>query len=114
MRGRGTAQVCCDLARGVPRHLVAHASSVGRGPRRMALHQPIAQPPVEATIPAEKPAAKIWEAEKDEARRIQESLLPTGSLSGPSFEIACRFAPFSDVSGDFADYFDLPNVLVGI
>lgn len=55
-----------------------------------------------------------WEAEKDDARRIQASLLPTGSLRGPSFEVACRFSPFSDVSGDFADYFDLPNGLVGI
>ena len=49
-----------------------------------------------------------------EARRIQDSLLPTGPLRGPNFEIACRFAPFADVSGDFADYFDLPNGLLGI
>jgi len=50
----------------------------------------------------------------EEARRIQDSLLPTGPLRGPNFEVACRFSPFSDVSGDFADYFDLPNGLVGI
>lgn len=54
------------------------------------------------------------EMEMDEARQIQASLLPTGPLRGPNFEIACRFAPFADVSGDFADYFDLPNGLVGI
>ncbi|HUJ32040.1 MAG TPA: PP2C family protein-serine/threonine phosphatase [Candidatus Acidoferrum sp.] len=58
--------------------------------------------------------SQVWELERDEARQIQASLLPTGSLRGPSFEIACRFSPFSDVSGDFADYFDLPNGLVGI
>ena len=60
------------------------------------------------------PPKPAWEFELDEARQIQSSLLPTGSLRGPSFEIACRFAPFSNVSGDFADYFDLPNGLVGI
>jgi sigma-B regulation protein RsbU (phosphoserine phosphatase) len=75
----------------------------------MATPEKLVQP-----IPVEKGPSKIWEAEKDEARRIQESLLPTGSLRGPSFEVACRFSPFSDVSGDFADYFDLPNGLVGI
>ncbi len=69
---------------------------------------------VEQLIPANKVPASIWEVERDEARRIQESLLPTGPLRGPSFEVACRFAPFSGVSGDFADYFDLPNGLVGI
>jgi hypothetical protein len=71
---------------------------------RMATPEKLVQP-----IPVEKAPSKIWEAEKDEARRIQESLLPTGSLRGPSFEVACRFSPFSEVSGDFADYFDLPN-----
>ena len=50
----------------------------------------------------------------EEARRIQGSLLPTGPLRGPNFEVACRFSPFSEVSGDFADYFDLPDGLVGI
>lgn len=80
----------------------------------MASQETIVQPIDVATIPAGKLAGTVWEAEKDEARRIQESLLPTGCLRGPSFEIACRFSPFSDVSGDFADYFDLPNGLVGI
>ncbi|HKN62551.1 MAG TPA: PP2C family protein-serine/threonine phosphatase [Candidatus Acidoferrales bacterium] len=75
----------------------------------MAMPETVVQP-----IPIDKVPGNIWEAEKDEARRIQESLLPTGPLRGPSFEVACRFAPFSEVSGDFADYFDLPNGLVGI
>lgn len=60
------------------------------------------------------PIADPREMEMDEARHIQASLLPTGPLRGPNFEIACRFVPFADVSGDFADYFDLPNGLVGI
>jgi phosphoserine phosphatase RsbU/P len=79
----------------------------------MAVQETIIQPLDGIAIP-EKSRANTWEVEKDEARRIQESLLPTGSLRGPSFEIACRFSPFSDVSGDFADYFDLPNGLIGI
>lgn len=58
--------------------------------------------------------ADLREIEIGEAQRIQASLLPTGPLRGTSFEIASRFAPFADVSGDFADYFDLPNGLVGI
>lgn len=52
--------------------------------------------------------------EIEEARRIQASLLPAGPLRGPAFEIACRFSAFADVSGDFVDYFDLPNGLVGL
>ena len=64
---------------------------------------------------AEQPASTdLRELELEEARRIQSSLLPTGPLRGPNFEIACRFSPFSEVSGDFADYFDLPDGLVGI
>jgi phosphoserine phosphatase RsbU/P len=80
----------------------------------MALQETIVEPPVEPVIPAESLPASIWESEKDEARQIQASLLPTGALRGQTFEIACRFSPFSEVSGDFADYFDLPNGLVGI
>lgn len=62
----------------------------------------------------QEPAVDLRNLEMEEARRIQASLLPTGPLRGPNFEIACRFSPYSDVSGDFADYFDLPNGLVGI
>lgn len=50
----------------------------------------------------------------EEARSIQAPLLPSGPLRGPNFEIAWRFSPFSGVRGDFADYFGLPNGLVGI
>jgi phosphoserine phosphatase RsbU/P len=58
--------------------------------------------------------AKWQQLEMEEARRIQSSLLPLGPLRGPNFEIACRFSSFAEVSGDFADYFDLPNGLIGI
>ena len=54
------------------------------------------------------------EAAKDEARLIQDSLLPGGTLRGEAFEIAFRFAPLGEVGGDFADFFTLPNGLVGL
>jgi sigma-B regulation protein RsbU (phosphoserine phosphatase) len=54
------------------------------------------------------------EAARDEPRLIQDSLLPSGTLRGDAFEIAFGFAPLGEVGGDFADYFSLPNGLVGI
>jgi serine phosphatase RsbU (regulator of sigma subunit) len=54
------------------------------------------------------------EAAKDEARLIQDSLLPSGTLRGEGFEIAFRFSPLGEVGGDFADFFQLPNGLVGL
>jgi sigma-B regulation protein RsbU (phosphoserine phosphatase) len=54
------------------------------------------------------------EAARDEARLIQDSLLPRGTLRGDAFEIAFRFAPHGEVGGDFADFFSLPNGLVGM
>jgi len=51
---------------------------------------------------------------KDEARQIQNSLLPSGTLKGAAIEIAYRFSPFREVGGDFADFFALPNGLVGL
>ncbi|MGA7222283.1 MAG: PP2C family protein-serine/threonine phosphatase [Candidatus Acidiferrales bacterium] len=54
------------------------------------------------------------EAAKDEARLIQDSLLPSGTLRGEGFEVAFRFSPLGEVGGDFADFFQLPNGLVGL
>jgi len=54
------------------------------------------------------------EAARDEARLIQDSLLPRGTLAGDAFEVAFRFAPLGEVGGDFADFFLLPNGLVGM
>jgi phosphoserine phosphatase RsbU/P len=54
------------------------------------------------------------EAARDEARLIQDSLLPRGTLRGDAFEVAFRFAPLGEVGGDFADFFSLPNGLVGM
>ena len=53
-------------------------------------------------------------SEKDEAREIQSSLLPSGTLRNASIEIAYRFAPFAEVGGDFADFYVLPNGIAGL
>src|SRR5579864_8906426 len=47
--------------------------------------------------------------EREEARQLQQSLLPGGPLATESVEIAYRFAPYSGVGGDFADFFLLPD-----
>jgi phosphoserine phosphatase RsbU/P len=66
-------------------------------------------------VAVETPAETLgWDAEKDEARQIQMSLLPTEDLRGEGFEISCRFWPYAEVGGDFADFFQLPNGLVGL
>ena len=52
--------------------------------------------------------------EKDEAREIQNSLMPSGTLRNASIEIAYRFAPFAEVGGDFADFYILPNGIAGL
>lgn len=54
------------------------------------------------------------DAARAEALLIQESLLPTCTLKGAAFEVAFRFLPLSDVGGDFADFFTLPNGHVGL
>jgi serine phosphatase RsbU (regulator of sigma subunit) len=49
-----------------------------------------------------------------EAKLIQSSLLPPKGLCCESVEIASRFIPYSEVGGDFADFFLLPDGLIGI
>lgn len=56
----------------------------------------------------------ITEYEREEARQIQLSLLPAGPLCAPDYEIAFSFSPFGGVGGDFADFFLLPNGLLGL
>jgi len=49
-----------------------------------------------------------------EAQLIQSSLLPKKGLCHESVEIAFRFIPFSEVAGDFVDFFPLPDGLIGV
>ena len=57
----------------------------------------------------ERFSGQLTRFEREEARQIQYSLLPAGSLLGKSFEIAYRFSPYAGVGGDFADFFELPD-----
>jgi phosphoserine phosphatase RsbU/P len=58
--------------------------------------------------------AAMSEMEREEARQIQRSLLPSGTLVTNSAQVAYRFEPYAGVGGDFADFFELPNGHVGI
>jgi sigma-B regulation protein RsbU (phosphoserine phosphatase) len=49
-----------------------------------------------------------------EAKLIQDSLLPKAGISLESVELAYRFMPFSNVGGDFVDFFQLPDGLICI
>jgi phosphoserine phosphatase RsbU/P len=66
------------------------------------------------SIRASLPCGRICDDQAREAKLIQSSLLPTSGLSHERLEIAFRFIPFSDVAGDFADFFRLPDGLIGI
>jgi len=57
---------------------------------------------------------RICEDHAREARLIQSSLLPTKGLCHEIAEVAFRFIPLFDVGGDFADFFVLPDGLIGI
>jgi serine phosphatase RsbU (regulator of sigma subunit) len=69
---------------------------------------------------ASKPArtsptcGRICDAQALEAQLIQSSLLPTKEFRHESAEIVFRFVPFSEVGGDFLDFFNLPNGFIGI
>jgi len=57
---------------------------------------------------------RICDEQMQEAKLIQSSLLPTTLLCDESVEFAFRFIPLSDVGGDFADVFRLPDGCIGI
>jgi len=60
------------------------------------------------------PCGRICDDYAMEAKLIQSSLVPAKGLSHDSVEIAFRSVPFSEVGGDFADFFCLPDGLIGI
>jgi serine phosphatase RsbU (regulator of sigma subunit) len=57
---------------------------------------------------------RICDHYRQEAQRIQTLLLPTRAPQHEAVEIAFRFTPFSEVGGDFADFFPLPDGLIGL
>jgi sigma-B regulation protein RsbU (phosphoserine phosphatase) len=60
------------------------------------------------------PCGRICDDQIREAKIIQSSLLPKTALRDQSVEFALRFIPFSEVGGDFADFFRLPDGRIGI
>src|SRR5574337_1114138 len=48
---------------------------------------------------------KVREYEIEEARNIQQAMVPAGPLRARGLEFACKFLPVSEVGGDFLDYF---------
>jgi phosphoserine phosphatase RsbU/P len=69
-----------------------------------------------ASTPALKSASgcRICQNQQHEAQLIQSVLLPTGVLKHELIEIGYRYAPYEEVGGDFADFFRLPDGLVGL
>jgi sigma-B regulation protein RsbU (phosphoserine phosphatase) len=60
------------------------------------------------------PCGRICDEYAREAQLIQSSLVPVKGLCHESVEIAFRSIPFSEIGGDFADFFRLPDGLFGI
>jgi len=63
---------------------------------------------------SEPVSADFRNIERDQARAVQQSLLPTATLARPDCQVSCRYSPLTEVGGDFADYFSLPDGKVGI
>jgi phosphoserine phosphatase RsbU/P len=57
---------------------------------------------------------RLCDEQAREAKIIQTSLLPSKGLHHGAIEFAFRFIPFAEVGGDFADFFLLPDGLLGI
>jgi len=58
------------------------------------------------------PYERICDDYMREAKLIQSSLVPVKPLNDQTVEISFRFMPFSEVGGDFADFFRLPNGMI--
>lgn len=52
--------------------------------------------------------------ELEKGRAIQQDFLPRELPRHPNWDIATRFQPAREVSGDFYDVFDLPGGMVGL
>lgn len=57
---------------------------------------------------------RLREQELEEARSIQNVMLPTESLRTASVTISHEFQPVADVGGDFLDYFELTDGSIGL
>lgn len=59
------------------------------------------------------PIEKVREYEIEEARNMQQAMVPTEPLRAHPVEFACKFRPVTEVGGDFLDYFWLPDRRLG-
>jgi len=60
------------------------------------------------------PSCLLCEEYKNEAGRIQSSLLPARDLTATGVEVAFRYEPYAEVGGDFADFFVLMDGVIGL
>jgi sigma-B regulation protein RsbU (phosphoserine phosphatase) len=57
---------------------------------------------------------KLREEELEEARTIQNAMLPAESLRAGRVTVSHEFQPVADVGGDFLDYFELTDKTIGL
>ena len=57
---------------------------------------------------------QLRDSELEEARNLQQCLVPNGALRAGSLECVSRFQPVTEVGGDFLDYFFLSDRRLGI
>jgi sigma-B regulation protein RsbU (phosphoserine phosphatase) len=57
---------------------------------------------------------RLREEELEEARSIQNAMLPAGSLQAGQVRVSHAFQPVTEVGGDFLDYFELSDGCVGL
>jgi len=63
---------------------------------------------------AESDVEKLREEELEEARAIQNVMLPSEPLRVGAIRISHRFQPVAEVGGDYLDYFELSDGSVGL
>jgi len=63
--------------------------------------------------PSSSLLARIHQHELEEARTIQEAMIPKEPLEVPPIELRCKFRPAAHIGGDFLDYFSLDGQQVG-
>src|ERR1700719_1817485 len=62
----------------------------------------------------ESDVEKLREEELEEARAIQNVMMPSEPLRAGAVRISHKFRPVSEVGGDFLDYFELSHGSVGL
>jgi len=67
-----------------------------------------------APLPEVQALERIREQELEEARSIQNVMLPMEALRTPAVTISHGFQPVAQVGGDFLDYFELADGSIGL